>query len=255
MGNPDDIVKWLKEKYDIKMELEGDYAIATVLAILLDFKKRAEFKVIKNDEEIEFGGGLHENCDYFEINDGSSGKMFKLNVKNEDFDIFVSESPIDTKLLNHPLLFKKKIVKGDRKVHLTLPMVKYEEECDFSAAFKGSFMRKIDNATDYEIEQVKTVTKLDLGLDKVEIKQVAAITMVVSGCISLDLSLRHTISDNYFIYILYKGNLLFGSKMLKEDFIKGDELERIKKIEALGNENAQKKHDESLKLFSEKYKK
>ena len=50
-GSPEDISKWLVEEYDINLELNGDYAIATVLFFSLEFIQKAELKMyllIKN---------------------------------------------------------------------------------------------------------------------------------------------------------------------------------------------------------------
>lgn len=231
-GNPSEVSNWLKEEYNIDLDLNGDYAIASVLAILLEFVKRAEFRVIKGDEQ-EYGGGYHEFCKTFKfISRNKNIPFYELNVKDKDFQVIVSEEELDLAVLNNPLLFKKKVYKDNReKTHLTLPMVSYQEECDLGEVFKGSSMIKKDSSDKYEITDAKTITKLDLGLDKVEVKQVAAVMMIVGCATPLDLTPRHTIKDDFYIYIRYNNRVLFGSKMIKEDFVQGNELEFLKEQE------------------------
>jgi hypothetical protein len=224
-GNPADVSQWLLEEYDIKLDVKGNYAIATVLALLIEFETKADFKVIEDEESNEYAGGLHQYCNYLKMQVNKEQiPMFELNVKNKDFSVYISEKELDIKALDHKSLFSKKVSREKEDVHLTLPLVKYTEELDLSDIFKGSTMLSKDGLKDCKVEEVKTITIMDLGLDKVKVKQAAIMGISVSGCAGMDMSLRHTIKDDFYIYIRYEDKLLFASKMLKEDFITGTEL-------------------------------
>jgi hypothetical protein len=223
-GDPAAVSRWLFEEYNIKLEVNGDYAIATVLALLLEFERKAEFNIIENDS-IEYAGGTHNYCNLFKILVGKEQvPVFELNVKNKGFNVYISEKELNMETLNNKSLFNKKILIQKEKAHLTLPLVKYTEDLDLSDTFKGSTMLSKDGLLDCKVEEVKTITIMDLGLDKVKVKQAAMMGISVSGCASVDMSLRHTIKNNFYIYVKYNDKLLFASKMLKDDFIKDEEL-------------------------------
>jgi len=232
-GSPDEVSKWLLEKFNVNLELNGDYAIASVLAMLLNFTNKAIFSVIEGHDKKEYGGGLHKRCKHTKIKhkNGTYVSAYLLDVKNAGYEVLISEDELDNNLLNDNSLLNKNIMRTDQCVNLTLPMVKFKEETDFSPVFIGSKMTNKKTLIDYKVDEVKTVLLMDLGLDKVEIKQVAAMTLCISGCASFDPTINYTIKDDFYIYVRFENKLLFASRMLKEDFIQGAALEKFKASE------------------------
>jgi len=223
-GNPDDISKWLVEEYDIKLEMKGDYVIATVLFFSLEFLKKATFKVIEGKLE-DYAGGRHENCMMYKFYNGkrkAETPFYQLNLDSKKWEIFVSETELDKYILDDEKSWDE-YVKKDERVHLTLPMVNYKEEVDLSDIFNGATLVKKDSLVEYKVEEVKTVTVLNLGLDKIEVKQVAEMGMTRGISFTKDV----VINDDFFVYIFYNKKLAFASNMLKEDFISGEELKEL----------------------------
>lgn len=228
-GSPKTVSEWLKNEYGINLDLNGDYAIATVLALFLEFERKAEYSEITGVDGALYAGGKHSSVGLVNvINRDSPIEMYKLNLKNNDFEVFVSEKEVDKNVLNKHELFATKTYRENKHVKLYFPLVKYNEKIDLSRYFKDSTMTRILDGKDYDIDEVKTITMLDLGLDKVEIKQVAAMTMTLSACGGYNPIIKKVIRDDFFIYIRYKGKLLFASKMLKEDFILDKDFEKEK---------------------------
>lgn len=218
-GNPSEVSNWLKETFNINMSLDGDYAIAAVLALLIEFKEKAKFDLSKDVNGDPIGVAMHKNLVSYFNSKKPEQELYRLNLKNKDFEMYVSKQDIDLSAVD-----KFTFVKG-KNIHLELPLVKYEEEVDLTETFKGTSMKKVDNQIDYSISSAKALTILDLGLDKVEIKQVAAICMVMASATVVDLTRWVNINDNFNIYVKYKGRLVFASKMIKEDFIRNEKLE------------------------------
>jgi hypothetical protein len=226
-GVPSEVKKWLKDEFDINLDLNGDYAIATVIALALEFKKKAVFTEIKDVNSETIAAGIHKGVDIYRMKDKNKNHdLIKLNIKNEGFEVYVSEKEIPVKLLDHPMRFKH--FKKNDVVHLTLPLVKYEEENDITEYFKGSNMIKKSDLEQYSISKALTYTKVDLGLDKVEVKQAAAVCMVVASATRIDLTKNLTINDSFYFYVRANNRLLFASKMNLEDFIRDEELSLIK---------------------------
>lgn len=226
-GVPSEVKKWLKDEFDISLDLNGDYAIATVIALALEFKKKAVFTEIKDVNSENIAAGIHKGVDIYRMKDKDKNHdLIKLNIKNEGFEVYVSEKEIPVKLLDHPIRFKH--FKKSDIVHLTLPLVKYEEENDITEYFKGSSMIKKSDLEQYSISKALTYTKVDLGLDKVEVKQAAAVCMVVASATRVDLTRNITINDSFYFYVRANNRLLFASKMNLEDFIRDEELSLIK---------------------------
>lgn len=210
-GDPDDVKTWLLNEFDLDMDLSGDYAIVAVLSILVEFTQKGIFEIIESDFG-NFSGGFHRSCETFSI---KNEKLFKLNIKNKDFELLISENLIDLNEINKDNLLKI----NSTRTHFTLPLVKYQEESDLTEIFIGSKVLDSNNETIMEFNQVKTLTLLDLGLDKVSVKQVAAVVMVMASCSMPDPTPYHTIKNDFVLYFKYKGKLIFASKMKKEDFI------------------------------------
>ena len=138
-GVPSEVKKWLKDEFDISLDLNGDYAIATVISLALEFKKKAVFTEIKDVNSKNIAAGVHKSVDIFRMKDKNENHdLIKLNIKNEGYEVYVSEKEIPVKLIDHPMRFKH--FKKNDVVHLTLPLVKYEEEKDITEYFKGSSM-------------------------------------------------------------------------------------------------------------------
>jgi len=171
--------------------------------------------------------GVHKSVDIFRMKDKNENHdLIKLNIKNEGYEVYVSEKEIPVKLIDHPMRFKH--FKKNDVVHLTLPLVKYEEEKDITEYFKGSSMIKKSDLEQYSISKALTYTKIDLGLDKVEVKQAAAICMVVASATRVDLTRNLKINDSFYFYVRANNRLLFASKMNLEDFIRNEKLSLIK---------------------------
>ena len=226
-GVPSEVKKWLKDEFDISLDLNGDYAIATVISLALEFKKKAVFTEIKDVNSKNIAAGVHKSVNIFRMKDKNENHdLIKLNIKNEGYEVYVSEKEIPVKLIDHPMRFKH-FNKND-VVHLTLPLVKYEEEKDITEYFKGSSMIKKSDLEQYSISKALTYTKVDLGLDKVEVKQAAAICMVVASATRVDLTRNLKINDSFYFYVRANNRLLFASKMNLEDFIRDEKLSLIK---------------------------
>lgn len=230
-GNPSDLKSWLKTEFDIDMSLDGDYAIVAVLAILLEFKERAIFNTFFRKGK-EYGSGIHDHVSYFKCVDRFKREfeLYQLNLKNNDYKMFISPKKIE---LNH---FEKNnkplktfdFQNPDNYVELTLPLVKFEENEDLSEIFKNSHMVKQPDNIPMNIDSVKTYAMIDLGLEKVEVKQAAAVCFVVAGGASIDHKIRISIEDDFYLYLQYKDDLIFATEMKKDDFIQGKELELLK---------------------------
>lgn len=220
-GLPADVTQWLKNEFGIEMALDGDYAIASVLALLLEWENKAEYREVNVDNNKMAGGYFERMPSYAHTKNGS--RLFKIKTKDENYSVFVSKDKVDTSLFESKSKFYTNFLK-QKDVHLTIPLVKYEEQIDLTETFKGSTM--IRNNSAFEISAAKTLTLLDLNLSKVEVKQVAAVMMVVASLSPADFTERVVINDDYYMYIQYKDQLVFASKMLKEDFIKDEDYKK-----------------------------
>lgn len=223
---PHIIKEWLKNNYNIDLELDGDYAIAAVLELILEFKRKATSSIIKI-KDVNYEAGRHNNCVAFYYKDTKNfnkNRVFKLDLVNDDYEMYVSEMKLDPSIFNKNSLFEEKLGISENS-DVILPLVNYKDENDYTASFKGSTMIKKDNGVSYEIESMNTITLLNLGLEKVEVKQAAVMVIGVSGCVGSfkPLPLR-IIKDDFYIYIKYKGSLIFGSSMVRADFLESEEL-------------------------------
>lgn len=217
-GDPKLIEIWLREEYGIDMELSGDYAIATVLSLLLEFEEEAFPKTISINDE-EYKGGVHyvENRLKGFINK-KEFTLYPLELKDPDFKMYISEKEVDQKYLNTPFLFKKTFQKS-KPIRLTIPLAKFADQVDYEDVFNGSTMINKSNSKHYELNQIKTLTLLDLGLDKVEVEQIAVACFAVSSCSAPDMTESLTIKRDYYVYVTYKDRLVFGSLIEKADFL------------------------------------
>lgn len=250
-GHPSIVNQWLIDEFDIDMSLEGDYAIAAVLSIVMEFAKRGKFDTFVHEETgIECGAGYHNNVmEHLGFDkDGKEIVAYELLMKGDEMKLFVSEEPIDLAHFDKDLKPKKSFFK-EKLVYLTLPLAKYEEGVDLSETFKGSNMVRNSDNQKYDIDSVKTLTRLDLGLDKVEVKQAAAVCMIVASCSPVDLTKRVKITKDFYLYITQNENLLFATKIEQADFIQGDELTVLKEQEEKAIEEANAAYEESMKRF------
>lgn len=236
-GKPSEIKAWLKREYNVDMDLEGDYAIASILAMLLEFKKKAVFDTFKK-EGVEYASGYHKHCVRHICSDKGRNlfEAYELDVTDPDFKIFISKDKIQNEHFDKNKKPKLTFNKKDT-VHLTLPLAEFEEKIDLTETFKGSSLIHSNTRQKFDITSAKAVTKLNLGLDKVEIKQAAAICMVVASCSPIDTTPHVFIKDDFYIYVQYKGNLAFSSAILEEDFIQGDALNELKEKETVEKDN------------------
>lgn len=211
-GSPEEVSKWLADNYGLKLDAKGDYVIASVLFFALNFVKKATAEIIEGVDN-KFKGGLHKKCVGFQNDDDKY--LIELNVEDKRFNVFVSEHSFDNNIFNDINLFET-YFKPKKDVNLTLPLVNFEEKMDLTDTFKGSSMVKKDDKEYYEITDAKSITLLNLGLDKVEVKQASVMSLTRGISFTLDM----VINDDFFIYIVYNNKLAFASKMLKEDFLK-----------------------------------
>lgn len=230
-GIPTNVMDWLKSEFNIELDLNGDYAIATVIALSLEFEKKAIFETQKTNDNLEFASGIHEHCHkYVKKDKNVEYNIVQLNLKNNDYDIYVSKKEIPLSFMDHPIHFKKFIKINEVSLHL--PLVKYETKEDISHLFEGSNMIKKSNLKEHSISKVVTYAKVDLGLDKVEVKQAAAVCMVMASLAPIKMIKEHfIINDDFYFYVRAKNRLLFASKMNIGDFIQGEELLKLKEKE------------------------
>lgn len=232
-GIPEEVNQWLIDEFDIDMKLSGEYAIAAVLAIVLEFEKRAYFDTFTKGG-VEYANGYHKNIT---MRHGEFKKQkieaYKLNIKTPDFTMFASKTKIEADDFD-------KAVKQvpSKNIHLSIPLAKCEEVIDMTETFKGTHMIKKSDNQRYDISSAKTLTQLDLGLDKVEIKQVAAVCMVTASCSAPDLTPQIRIDDDFYLYVQYKNELIFGMRVDKAAFIQGEALAKMKTEENDSIENS-----------------
>ena len=232
-GKPEEVSEWLRSEYGLDLDLSGDYAIATVLKLLIEFENKAYFQEIDN-----VGFGSHDGCELFSY---KGNDLIKLNVKNEKFEMFVSETEIPLKSFNSRMMFLKDIDygsdpyngRGYDDVILTLPIAKVKEEVDLGAKFQGSSFKNKQTNKEFQIDSAKTIALFNLGLDSVEIEQFGTVTAVVSGCSEPRKYYRKTIKNDFYVYIRFNDKLLFACKVEKSDFIKDKELENFKMLETV----------------------
>ena len=169
--------------------------------------------------------------------------VFELCTKTHDYTLLVSEVYVDPLVLNDKKLFNKhmkstSIGLGD----ILIPLASLEEVIDYSHHFLATNFSN-EKEPSKNIKDVRVLTKIDLDLEKIEVKQAAVISTLQCSLNPVSFRKYTEFKDEFYIHILYKNKLVISKLMTKDTFFSCEDYDEIIK-EELNRQEIRKKFAE-----------